>query len=162
MAKPTQRQLVWYWLGPIVGLVVFVVDRLTKSYFVTQSTVYHDVIPGWLWFQLHLNERMALSLPLFPLVYYTLTLLVCGALLVQLVRSIHQRHMVEFSLIIFILVGAVSNLYDRLIYGGVIDFITIKFGSVFNIADISIVSAIGFWIIRLFLHDRHKKISTSR
>lgn len=161
MAKSTQWQLIWLWLAPILGAVVFVIDRLTKNYFVTQPDVYQDIIPGWLWFQLHLNERMALSLPLFPLLYYALTLLVCGALVVQLVRSIHRSRMVEYSLIIFIIVGAISNLYDRLIYGGVIDFITIKLGSVFNIADIAIVSAIGVWIIRLFIHDHYKKISTA-
>lgn len=146
---------------PILSFLVFIGDRLTKGYFVTRPDIQLQLIPDWLWLQLHINTQMALSLPLFPIVYYTLTLAIFLALVAQLVRTFHKRQSVEFSLIVFILAGAVSNLMDRFYYGGVIDFITIRFGSVFNIADIAIVCGIGLWIIRLFLHDRHKKISTA-
>jgi len=52
-----------------------------------------------------------------------------------------------------VLAGSISNILDRIMYGGVIDFIVVSFGSyswpVFNIADIAIV--IGAFIICVYV-----------
>ena len=55
------------------------------------------------------------------------------------------KHMNIWQTIAFsaILGGGISNIYDRLLYGGVIDFMNMGFGSlrtgIFNIADICIM-----------------------
>jgi signal peptidase II len=43
------------------------------------------------------------------------------------------------GLLLFIIFGAISNLVDRLKFGYVIDYIDIKYFTVFNLADIMIV-----------------------
>lgn len=50
---------------------------------------------------------------------------------------------------LFVLSGALSNVFDRFLYGGVVDFIVFHFGSwsfpAFNIADTCIVLGV-FWM----------------
>lgn len=58
----------------------------------------------------------------------------------------------------FILAGAVGNIYDRIAYGNVVDFLDFYYKAyhwpAFNVADISISVGIGLW---LFLELFHAK-----
>lgn len=61
-----------------------------------------------------------------------------------------------------ILSGAIANMYDRLFYGYVIDFLDLCYKGyhwpAFNVADISISTGIGLWLFsELFLSGREKK-----
>lgn len=49
--------------------------------------------------------------------------------------------------------GAVGNLYDRLLYGYVVDFIDLKLWPVFNIADCAVVAGAFLLAIILWRHD---------
>jgi signal peptidase II len=53
----------------------------------------------------------------------------------------------DFSLpLLLILSGATSNILDRFIYGGVVDYINLNFFTNFNLADVYIVVG-SFWYI---------------
>jgi len=56
-----------------------------------------------------------------------------------------------------ILGGAFSNFYDRLIYGGVIDYIDLKIWPVFNLADSAITVGVGILLLRLLKERLWKK-----
>jgi signal peptidase II len=61
-----------------------------------------------------------------------------------------------------ILSGAIANMYDRLVYGYVIDFLDVYYKGyhwpAFNVADISISTGVGLWLFsELFLSGRGKK-----
>ena len=43
--------------------------------------------------------------------------------------------------------GAIGNLFDRIRYGGVVDFLDFRIWPIFNIADIAIVCGVGCIII---------------
>ncbi|MFA6475580.1 MAG: signal peptidase II [Patescibacteria group bacterium] len=147
---------------PWLGVVLFFCDRLTKGYMLNNAERQWDIIPGKLWLHYHLNDQMALSLPLFPVLYYTAVTLVFLILSRKLVQLWLEQRYVETMLVGIVLAGALSNLLDRMLYGGVIDFITTWFGSVFNIADMYIVTGILIWMIILWHEDRskHQTIST--
>ncbi len=49
-----------------------------------------------------------------------------------------------------VLLGALSNLYDRLAYGYVIDYLNLTFFTVFNLADVLITVGVGWLIWRSF------------
>jgi signal peptidase II len=50
----------------------------------------------------------------------------------------------------FVLAGALGNMYDRILYGYVIDFVDVFYGTyhwpAFNVADMSITFGIGLWL----------------
>ena len=54
--------------------------------------------------------------------------------------------------------GALGNLYDRLVYGAVIDFIELTFVqfAVFNLADICICVGAGLTILGVLIEEKHK------
>lgn len=51
-----------------------------------------------------------------------------------------------------IIAGAISNLVDRIMYAGVIDFVLLSYGNlswpVFNVADVVIVFGVGLLLLR--------------
>ena len=63
---------------------------------------------------------------------------------------------------VFILAGAVGNMYDRFVYGYVIDFVDVSvYGSyhwpAFNVADSSITFGISLWLfLQVFMKDTAK------
>ncbi len=148
---------IWSVIAPLFGASIFLVDRLTKIYFYSHPRVIKTLVPDWLWLQLYVNQDMALSLPLFPVLYYGLTALVLLALLARLAYAATKALVFEYIIIIVIVSAAISNLIDRFYYGGVVDFIHLRFGSIFNLADIAIVIAIGWWIGVMFYHEQHAR-----
>jgi signal peptidase II len=56
--------------------------------------------------------------------------------------------------ICFLIGGGIGNVYDRIIYGSVTDFMHIDFGlfktGIFNLADVSIMIGIGILLIQSF------------
>ena len=57
-----------------------------------------------------------------------------------------------------IIIGAISNLLDRILYKGVVDFINIEWFTVFNIADIYISLGVAWILIfELFINKKHEK-----
>lgn len=57
--------------------------------------------------------------------------------------------MVSLALL-FILLGIGSNLTDRVMYGGIVDWIHIPGVSVLNLADISIIGGVAFLFFDFF------------
>ena len=58
----------------------------------------------------------------------------------------------------FILGGAFGNLFDRLVYGAVIDFFDFKFWPAFNVADCIITVSVIVIIFREFTNKKIRKI----
>lgn len=59
--------------------------------------------------------------------------------------------------LIAIIAGSLSNIVDRFIYGGVIDFIELSYNQwiwpVFNVADVAIVCGIGLILYDCYAHE---------
>jgi len=62
-------------------------------------------------------------------------------------------------MMLFKLIGAISNLLDRLSYGGVVDFISIPFFTVFNFSDIYIFIGVA-WIFVKLMHGKRDLTKT--
>lgn len=118
-------------------LSIFIVDRITKVIAVQFHSASFS-LGTFVRFQTSYNTGIAwgvtppvwLSMILMPLIFLILIFWVR--------RAYAQEYMMEMIASSAILVGAVSNLLDRFIYGGVIDFVAIGWWPVFNIADILI------------------------
>jgi signal peptidase II len=64
----------------------------------------------------------------------------------------------------FVIGGGIGNLFDRILYGSVTDFLYVKFGifqtGIFNIADVSIMTGVFFILLQFFIRkDQRQSIS---
>ena len=60
---------------------------------------------------------------------------------------------------VFILAGALGNLYDRITLGYVVDFLDFLVWPVFNVADSAITVGGGLFVISLLVHSRQQGAS---
>ena len=104
------------------------------------------------------DNARSLALKVFPLLLLT-------GLFIYLLRSkeLNQWSIIAFS---FILGGGISNIYDRLLYGGVIDFMNMGIGSlrtgIFNFADVSIMIGLFMMIPYMFKKKEEPEVSESK
>jgi signal peptidase II len=128
---------------------VLLIDRITKWLALNYLDGEYRV-SSFLSFDLIMNRGISWSLfhSMNTIVFGVLTTcitLIIGLLIVHTVRRWYAGYSI-FGEVITIS-GALSNLIDRIIYGGVIDFIVVSAGSwswpVFNIADCCIVLGIA-------------------
>ncbi len=147
----------FYFLIPIVVLVL---DRLTKVLVEARFLLYESktIIPGV--FDLTHTRNTGVAFGLFansdsPWVPYVLTLTATTALIAILVYSLRQpvdNWKLQLGLML-VLGGAAGNLYDRINYGYVIDFLDVFYGTyhwpTFNVADSAITIGIGFLLLEV-------------
>lgn len=110
------------------------------------------IIKNWFNFNFAANKFIAFSLPLFndwALKFLIITIIII--LTVWLISNWQQKNYLLSFLLLFILIGAISNLWDRLTYGFVIDYFDVPFFTVFNLADAMIVLGV-FGILILTIH----------
>ena len=62
----------------------------------------------------------------------------------------------------FIVGGGVGNIYDRIVYGSVTDFLHIDFvlfqTGIFNLADLSVMIGVCLFLLEFFLQSRNQKL----
>jgi len=98
-----------------------------------------------------LNNSASWGVTLSPTFIIVLTLLaLLGVVLVNFFLKLHW----PFSLILIFSCG-LSNLVERIFYGGVIDYINIKILPVFNIADLMITISAIILIYSLVFYKSH-------
>lgn len=91
--------------------------------------------------------------------FYILTAVI-GLFLFGFAWYTHKRAEADYDTLgeMLVLVGGTSNFLDRLIYGGVIDFIHISYGRwsfpVFNFADMYIVLGVALMIYTTFYEEQ--------
>ena len=80
------------------------------------------------------------------LLFIIITVAVIAALLYYY-RKLKEKSILNQSAIALITGGALSNLIDRVVFGGVIDYIDLKFWPSFNIADAALVAGMTIFFI---------------
>lgn len=142
-------QLVLY---ALLGLGVLMVDRIAKL-MALQLQAPHQVT-SFLSYELVLNRGISWGIlhSSSPLIFGIITgliILILLGIIGHAVMRLSAGHWVwAETLIVF---GAVSNLVDRFVYGGVVDFIHVYYAGwsfpVFNVADMAVVVGVAllFW-----------------
>lgn len=88
------------------------------------------------------NYHIAFSLPVTGLWLDLLILLIIVILINYYFLFAAQNKNLEATSLIFIIIGAASNLFDRFKYGYVIDYFDVRFFTIFNLADVMIVGGV--------------------
>lgn len=114
---------------------------------------------GWLSWHYNLNNNLALSLPLPNLA----TMLISAVLLMGLWFYYFQalRRPTWTAVLLFgIILGATSNLLDRWLYGGVIDYISLASLTIFNLADLLITFGLAGLVLREIFSRNHTTVGS--
>ena len=153
-----------FYINLIISLSIFILDRSTKLY-----VIYLDKIGGgseifsskFLNIYLIWNEGIAFGL--FSLsennLYNVLTLFILIIIFVILYMISKSSGFKKYSLLL-IFGGAMGNVYDRIIYKAVPDFIDFHIGNfhwfIFNLADVFISLGVIFMILYELLISNKK------
>ncbi len=136
----------YYKIG-FAAFLLFVVDGYTKW-----------LAAGWLdsplaitsWFSLEYRQNFgtAWSMPVPGEIILPLNVLILVLAVYWLPKALDLRNRYTFIALSLILGGALGNIYDRMAYGYVVDFIKIGWWPVFNLADVFLSA--GIFIIIVF------------
>ena len=152
-----------YFFDLILIFLIFGIDRISKIYiiYLSDKSLISEVFSSkFLNIQLIWNEGIAFGLFSFNRtdLYNLLTVIISIVILIIFIMIIKNNGFKRYSLVM-ILGGAIGNLYDRVFYRAVPDFIDFHIGEfhwfVFNIADIFITLGVIFMIL-LELIDNNK------
>lgn len=128
-----------FWNTALFGAVFLVsIDRLLKSLALSiWSSQPLPVIKNILTLGFSKNILAAFSLNTFLNPAYIATPILI-VLIIWLITAIKKQQRFEITALMFIVLGAGSNLYDRFAYGSVIDYLDLRWFTVFNVADVMI------------------------
>ena len=151
----------------IIILVTFFLDRGVKIYLLNLQAAGTDIdyyIFPFLNFYLVWNTGIGFGLISLEsnIMYHMLTVIILVINIVLIIFLIKSKGIAAY-LVALIIGGSLGNLFDRIYYYAVPDFIDLHFGDfhwfIFNVADIFItVGIIGLIFIELF---RKEKTSTN-
>jgi signal peptidase II len=139
----------------ILPVFIFILDRISKIYVINLSKNSYDnelYSSKFLNFTLIWNEGIAFGLFSFNQDYFynLLTLIILFVVFFVLMMVIKNKGNQKYALLM-ILGGAIGNLYDRVFFKAVPDFIDFHIGEfhwfVFNVADIFICLGVIFMIL---------------
>lgn len=123
----------------IMAVFLLIIDRFLKN--LAMAGVTFSVFPDLLSFSLAKNYFVAFSLPLGGNILLFLIFIILIFLSYLCFQACLKTAWIQAVLYLWILIGASSNLLDRLKYGYVVDYLDLRFFTVFNIADALIVLA---------------------
>ena len=158
-----------FFINLFLVILIFLIDRISKIYVIDldKKFVGSEIFSSkFLNINLIWNEGIAFGLFSFSHnnLYILLTIVISLIILTILYFVIKSQGIKKYSLLM-ILGGALGNLYDRVFYKAVPDFIDFHIGNfhwfIFNVADIFITIGVIFMILNEVIIDNKKKKNES-
>ena len=148
-------------INPLLIFLIFLIDRISKIYVINLdkkflgseifSSKYLNISLIW-------NEGIAFGLLSFDQdnLYNLLTFLIILIIFFIIVMILKSSGFKKYALLL-ILGGALGNIFDRLMYKAVPDFIDFHIGDfhwfIFNVADIFVTLGVIFMILLEFIDN---------
>jgi signal peptidase II len=154
----------FFYISLIIPIFIFILDRISKIYVInlSKSALDKELFSSkFLNITLIWNEGIAFGLFSFNQDYFynLLTLIILFVVFFVLMMAIKNKGNQKYALLM-ILGGAIGNLYDRVFFKAVPDFIDFHIGEfhwfVFNVADIFICLGVFFMILSEFIGNNNK------
>jgi len=138
----------------IVTDTLWIADQSIKYFFVTHPSTFWGVF-DFLSFHLVINSGIAfgIALPRWLVIITTGGILVVVGVLLG--KAYRQRQVLPLWGLMLIVGGGISNLIDRVFRGEVVDYIDLKFFTVFNLADILISAGVVVLLVFLLRGSSH-------
>lgn len=138
----------------VFAIFFVLLDRLFKV-----AAISDQFYPAWQilpFFRLRFmaNYHIAFSIPLGGVLLLGLIVVILFFLGLNLWNALRKDERALSSIILLIMGGAASNLYDRIKFGYVIDYFDLDYFTVFNIADCMIVVGVTMWLWLTYKRDK--------
>lgn len=153
-----------FYINLLIIITIFTIDRITKVYVVYLdkfnqgvelfSSKFLNIFLIW-------NKGIAFGFFSFDQghIYKIITLIIIIVVCIVFTMMLQNNGLKKYSLIL-IFGGSLGNLYDRILYASVPDFIDFHIGElhwfIFNIADIFITLGVIFMILLEFFDNNNK------
>lgn len=134
----------------IVIIFLIGLDRFFKVLALVNQERQFNLFGEILKFKFEANYYIAFSLPLAGKLLVAAISLIILALILLSIYYAGRREGGKLPPLFLIILGAGSNLLDRIRYGWVIDYLDLKYFTVFNLADAMIVIGVLLFIIFLY------------
>lgn len=147
----------------MLGLVVILVDQLSKWFIVEKMDVYESIVVIENFFNItsHRNKGAAWGILQDQMIFfYIITLIVVIGIIYYMQKYAKQSPLLATALGL-LLGGAIGNFIDRLFRKEVVDFLDFQIINynypIFNIADSALVIGVGLLIIFTIIDERKSK-----
>ena len=153
-----------FYINLLIIITIFIIDRVSKAYVIYLDKFnqgYELFTSKFLNIFLIWNKGIAFGFFSFDqgYLYKLITLIITIVVFIIFIMMMRNNGLKKYSLLL-ILGGSLGNLYDRILYAEVPDFIDFHIGElhwfIFNIADIFITLGVIFMILLEFF-DNNKK-----
>lgn len=151
--------LKWLWLS---GLVI-VLDQITK-YFASSLLRLHEPVAMLPFFNLTLMHNPGAAFSFLSQAggwqrwFFTVLALIISVVIVEWMRRLPRTEVITAVALSLIVGGAIGNVWDRMQYGYVVDFIDVYYGHwhwpTFNIADSAITVGAVLLLVEGFRGDK--------
>jgi len=153
-----------FYINLLIIITIFIIDRVSKAYVIYLDKFnqgYELFTSKFLNIFLIWNKGIAFGFFSFDqgYLYKFITLIITIVVCIIFIMMMRNNGFKKYSLLL-ILGGSLGNLYDRILYAGVPDFIDFHIGElhwfIFNIADIFITLGVIFMILLEFFDNKKK------
>ena len=152
-----------FYLNLLIILIVFIFDRATKLYILKLAELETSVdvyITPYLNLFLIWNKGIAFGLlSMNESIVYNLITIIIGLIIAVILFMMWKNNNIQRYFLALVAGGAIGNLYDRIVYTAVPDFIDLHFHGfhwfVFNIADIFItIGILCLILVEVFYNNK--------
>jgi len=147
-----------------VVFLIFLIDRISKFYIIKLATLeknFEIYVTSYLNLYLVWNKGIAFGLLSFDssFIYNIVSFIILLIIIALILMIIKELHIFKKNCLLIILGGAIGNLFDRIYYTAVPDFIDFHIENIhwfiFNIADIFISTGVVCLIcVEIFFKDK--------
>ena len=147
-----------------VVFLIFLIDRISKFYIIKLATLeknFEVYVTSYLNLYLVWNKGIAFGLLSFDssFIYNIVSFIILLIIIVLILMIVKELYIFKKNCLLIILGGAIGNLFDRIYYTAVPDFIDFHIGNIhwfiFNIADIFIsVGVVCLIYAEIFFKDK--------
>ena len=142
----------------ILAFLFFLLDRVSKIFVLNLDKFPIKIINNFFYIEKEINKGAAFSI-LNGFIILFIIIAIFSLFYIHKYVFIEIKNKLDIVFVSLLIGGILGNLFDRIVYKGVIDFLSFKFGNyifpVFNLADVFICIGIVFLIIKIFKGDKN-------
>ena len=148
----------FFWIN-VIAICLLLVDQLIKKYFIENPSHSFggDFFYSILKFNFAENHGIAFGIGLNNIIILGLIFIALILIIHALIKAYLDQDLFLITALTLILAGAISNLIYRFTHGFVIDYIDLKYFTVFNLADAMITVGVVILLFNLIINHKVDK-----